>query len=133
VCSLDTAALKSNLLNNVDPIPSLSGITVTGGRLNAKKAILAWNRAPPPDFSLPASPSSQTVAPGASTSYTATVTPSGGFTGTVTFSASGLPSGAGASFNPASVAGSGSSAMTVTTSGTTPPGSYPLTITGTSG
>jgi len=133
VCSLDTAALKSNLLNNVDPIPSLSGITVTGGRLNVNKAILACNSPPPPDFSLSASPSSQTVAPGAGTSYTATVTPSGGFTGTVTFSASGLPAGAGASFNPASVAGSGSSAMTVTTSGTTPPGSYPLTITGTSG
>jgi hypothetical protein len=133
VCSLDTAALKSNLLNNVDPIPSLSGITATGGRLNVNKAILACNAPPPPDFSLSASPSSQTVAPGASTSYTATVTSSGGFTGTVTFSSGGLPAGAGASFNPASVAGSGSSTMTVTTSGTTPPGSYPLTITGTSG
>ena len=133
VCSLDTAALKSNLLNNVDPIPSLSGITVTGGRLNVNKAILACNAPPPPDFALSASPSSQTVAPGASTSFTATVTPSGGFAGTVTFSASGLPAGAGASFNPASVAGSGSSTMTVTTSGTTAPGSYPLTITGTSG
>lgn len=133
VCSLDTAALKSNLLNNVDPIPALSGITVTGGRLNVDNAIRACSGPPTPDFSLSASPSSQTVTAGGSTAYTATVTPSGGFSGTVTFSASGLPAGAGASFNPPSVAGSGSSTMTVTTSGATPPGSYTLTITGTSG
>ena len=86
-----------------------------------------------PDYSLSASPASQTVAPGASTSYTVTVTPSGGFNGTVTFSVSGLPAGAGASFNPASVNTSGSSTMNVTTSASTPVGSYPLTITGTSG
>lgn len=40
-CSLGTAALKSVLLNNVDPIPSLAGITVTGGRLDVNKAIRA--------------------------------------------------------------------------------------------
>jgi len=85
------------------------------------------------DFSLSATPSSQTVVPGGSTTYTATVTPINGFSGTVNFSVSGLPSGAGASFNPASIAASGSTTMTVTTSGTTPPGSYPLTIQGTSG
>jgi hypothetical protein len=86
-----------------------------------------------PDFSLSATPSSATVTAGSPASYTVTVTPSGGFTGTVTFSASGLPSGASASFNPASVAGSGNSTMSVTTSTSTPAGSYPLTITGTSG
>jgi hypothetical protein len=86
-----------------------------------------------PDFSISATPSSQTVVQGASTSYTVTVTPSGGFTGTVSFSVTGLPSGATASFNPTSVNASGSSTMTVTTSSTTPPGNYPLTITGTSG
>jgi hypothetical protein len=86
-----------------------------------------------PDFSIAASPASQSVVQGSGTSYTVTVTPSGGFTGTVSFSASGLPSGATASFNPTSVAGSGSSTMSVTTSSTTPAGSYPLTITGTSG
>ena len=88
---------------------------------------------PFPDFSLSTSPSSQTVAPGASTSYSVTVTPSGGFTGTVTFSASGLPTGASASFSPASVTTSGTSTMTVTTGGSTPTGTFPLTITGASG
>ncbi|PYU36249.1 MAG: hypothetical protein DMG28_01050 [Acidobacteria bacterium] len=31
-CALNTASLKTLLLNNVDPIPSLAGRTVTGGR-----------------------------------------------------------------------------------------------------
>jgi len=85
------------------------------------------------DFALSATPSSQSVLPGGSTSYTATVSALAGFGGTVTLGVTGLPSGATASFAPASVTGSGSSTLSVSTSGTTPPGSYPLTITGTSG
>jgi serine protease len=38
-CTLDTANLKASLLNNVDPVPSLAGITITGGRLNVNKAM----------------------------------------------------------------------------------------------
>jgi hypothetical protein len=86
-----------------------------------------------PDFSLSATPASQTVLPGGSASYTATVTAGNGFSGTVSFGVTGLPSGATASFNPASVSTSGSTALTVATSASTPVGSYPLTITGTSG
>jgi hypothetical protein len=86
-----------------------------------------------PDFSITATPASQTVTAGGGTSYTATVAASGGFTGVVNFTISGLPSGASASFNPTSVTGSGSSSMSVSTSTTTPAGTYTLTITGTSG
>ena len=86
-----------------------------------------------PDFSISASPSSQTVVAGGGTSYTVTVGALGGFTGTVAFSASGLPSGANATFNPTSVNGSGSSTMNVTTLSSTPGGTYTITITGTSG
>jgi hypothetical protein len=57
-----------------------------------------------------------------------------GFTGTVSLSLSGLPAGVGsASFAPASVSGAGTSQLTVTTLPTAAAGSYPLTITGTSG
>ena len=70
---------------------------------------------------------------GASANYTVTVTPSGGFNSTVTLSATGLPVGATYVFNPPSVAGSGSSAMTVTMSPTTPAGSYTITVAGSSG
>ena len=86
-----------------------------------------------PDFTLSAAPASQSVVAGGSTTYTVTVTALDGFTGTANFSASGLPSGATVSFAPSSVTGSGSTTMTVNTSGTTPGGGYTLTITGTSG
>jgi fibronectin type 3 domain-containing protein len=85
------------------------------------------------DFTIAATPGSQTVAPGGTTSYTVTVAPQNGFTGTVALSASGLPSGASASFNPISISGSGSSTLTVTTASSTPAGSYTFTNTGTSG
>jgi uncharacterized cupredoxin-like copper-binding protein len=91
------------------------------------------NAPPTSDFSVTATPSSQNVAPGKSTSYTVNVTPSGGFTGSVSFSVAGLPSGATSSFAPSSVSGSGSSTMTVSASSSTPAGTYPLTITATSG
>ncbi len=85
------------------------------------------------DFTISATPGSQTVPPGGSTSYTVTVTPQNGFTGTVSLSATGLPSGASATFNPTSISGSGSSTLTVATASSTPAGSYTLTSTGTSG
>jgi hypothetical protein len=85
------------------------------------------------DFSVSASPGSQVVLPAVGTSYDVTATAGTGFTGTVTFSVSGLPSGASASFSPNSVGGSGSTTMSVHTSLTTPPGSYQLTISGSSG
>jgi subtilase family serine protease len=110
-------------------------ITGTSGSLTHTTTVtLVVNSSASPNFSISASPSSQTVTPGNGTSYTATVTASGGFTGNVTLTASGLPSGANASFSPNPITGgSGSSTMTVTTSSTTPAGTYALTITGTSG
>ena len=99
----------------------------------ANNCVLPPPAAAGPDFSIAASPASQTVTQGGGTSYTATVTASGGFTGVVSFSVSGLPSGASGSFNPTSVTGSGASTLSVSTSSTTPAGTYTLTITGTSG
>jgi hypothetical protein len=110
-------------------------VTGTSGNLTHSTTVtLVVNAASSPNFSISASPSSQTVTQGGSTSYTATVTPSGGFTGTVSLSAGGLPTGASASFSPTSISGgTGSSTMSVTTSSSTPAGTYTLTITGTSG
>ena len=85
------------------------------------------------DFSVTAIPSSRKIPPGTGTTYSVSVTPSGGFNGTVNFSVSGLPSGATATFNPTSVTGSGSSTLSITTSSSTPPGNYSLTIKATSG
>ena len=85
------------------------------------------------DFSLSASPSSQLILPSESTSYTVSVAAGPAFTGTVNLNVAGLPSGATATFNPPSVTASGTSTMSVTTSLTTPIGSYPLTISGSIG
>src|SRR5262249_24742371 len=85
------------------------------------------------DYTLAVTPSSQSVVVGNATTYTTTIGALNGFSGTVTLSASGLPSGASASFSPATVTGSGTSTLTVTTTASTPIGSSTLTITGTSG
>jgi hypothetical protein len=50
---------------------------------------------------------------------------------TVSLSASGLPSGATMTFNPASVTAGNSSTATLSTTTSTPAGTYPITITGT--
>jgi len=86
---------------------------------------------PSPDFSISASPGSRSVVQGSNTTYTVTIGALNSYTGTVNLSASGLPSGASASFSPGSVNTSGNSTMTVTTLASTPTGSYPITITGT--
>jgi len=89
--------------------------------------------APPVDFKGSINPTYQSVTPGTSASYTVTVTAIDGFAGTVQFSASGLPAGTTATFNPPTVTGSGSTTATITTSSSTPNGSYSITLTGTSG
>jgi hypothetical protein len=87
---------------------------------------------PTPDFSISASPNSVSVVQGSSGTSTVTVTALNGFTGTVSLSASGLPSGVTASFNPASTTG-GNSTLTFTASSTATVGTSTITITGTSG
>ena len=91
--------------------------------------------APPPDFSVGIAPSSSTsIIAGGSATYTVTVTPTNSFGGAVSFQASGLlPSGATASFNPATVTGSGTSTMTVTTSSSGGTGTFAPAVMGTSG
>ena len=72
-----------------------------------------------PDFTVTATPTSGTVPPGQTATFTFTVTPAGGYSGTVKFSCGPLPAQAACSFSPASVTPSGSgpvsSTLTVTT------------------
>src|SRR6185437_9936332 len=55
----------------------------------------------------------------------------GGAAQTVALSASGLPAGATASFNPASVTAGGFSVLTLNADSSTPAGTYTVTVTGT--
>jgi len=84
------------------------------------------------DFALGLTPSSQQTTQGGSTTFTASVTPQSGFTGTVTLSSSGLPAGVTATFSVTSLT-SGNSTLNVTVGDSVAPGSYPFTVTATSG
>ncbi|MBZ5491264.1 MAG: hypothetical protein LAO76_10065 [Acidobacteriia bacterium] len=86
-----------------------------------------------PDFSLTPSPTSQEILVGQSTSYSVSLTPINSYSGTVSFSVSGLPAGTTSTFNPLSLSSSGSTTLSITTNNSTPPGTYPLTITGSDG
>ncbi|MFC6080721.1 M4 family metallopeptidase [Sphaerisporangium aureirubrum] len=83
------------------------------------------------DFSIALSPTAGTVTAGASATSTVSTATTAGSAQTVTFSASGLPATATASFSPASVTSGSSSTLTIATTASTPPGTYPITVTGT--
>src|SRR5438067_5458987 len=75
-----------------------------------------------PDFTLSATPPSQTVVQGAAGNYSVTVNPTNGFTAAATLSVGGLPAGGAGSFtpNPATRA----STLAVTTGASTPARTY---------
>jgi subtilisin family serine protease len=117
--------IRDSLVNN-----ATSGAVVNPGSGSPNKLLYVVNGAPASDFSLSVSPASGSVTAGASTTATVSTTTTSGSPQTVTLSASGLPSGATASFSPASVTSGGSATMTIATSASTPSGTYPITITG---
>src|SRR5262249_40916164 len=84
-----------------------------------------------PNFTMSASPTSVTILQGSSGSSTISITPLNGFSDNVNLSASGLPSGVTASFNPATT--TSTSTLTLTVSGTAAVGTTSVTITRTSG
>jgi beta-glucosidase len=88
---------------------------------------------PKPDFSVSTVPPLETVGAGSNATYTVSLNALDGFTGNVAWSASGLPPGVTASFNPASTTGSTNPVLTITTTASAPKGSFPLSIAGTSG
>jgi len=87
---------------------------------------------PADDFSISATPSSQGVLQGSSTTYSVATQVTSGNAQTVALSLAGLPAGASGTFNPSSVSAGASSTLTVTTATATPAGTFTLTITGTS-
>jgi hypothetical protein len=83
------------------------------------------------DFSISANPGSVTVGQGASANSTISTAVTSGSAQSVALSATGLPSGATASFSPMSVNAGGSSTLTLSAGSSTPAGSYTVTVTGT--
>src|SRR6266481_4570199 len=109
-----------------------STVTVTGtsGSL-ASTATITFTINPAGDYTLSTSPSSLSVVQGTNGASTITVTPQNGFNGSVSLSASGLPSGVTASFNPSSTAST--STLTLTASSTAIMGTVTMTVMGISG
>jgi len=101
------------------------------GTVNGSNLVKNWPTSSTPNYTLSASPTSLTIVQGSNGTSTISITPSNGFAGSVTFSASGLPSGVTALFNPnpATV----STLLTLTASSTAATGTATVTITGTSG
>jgi endoglucanase len=108
-------------------------VTGTGGGLMRSASVgLTVAQPATPDFALSANSASLTINRGASGTSTIAVTRSGGFSDGVTLSASGLPTGVTASFNPNPATG-GSSLLTLSVSGTATLGAATITVTGTAG
>src|SRR5881275_149475 len=84
------------------------------------------------DFSISTSPSSLSLAPGTSGSISISTAVTSGTAGRVSLAVSGVPSGASASLNPASITAGNSATLNVN-AGSAAAGAYTLTVTGTEG
>ncbi|MER7333263.1 MULTISPECIES: S8 family serine peptidase [unclassified Micromonospora] len=119
--------VRDSLVNNATP-----NVVTNVGTGTPNRLLYVVNDGTPPvnDFSVSVSPTSGSTAPGGSVTTTVNTATTNGSAQSVSLSASGLPAGATASFNPATVTSGGSSTLTISTSASTPPGTYPVTVTG---
>jgi hypothetical protein len=85
------------------------------------------------NFTISASPTSQTVSRGSSTAFTITITPMNGFVGTVNLSPVGTTANITASLNPSSITQSGTSTFTVNVGNLAMTGNHTLSVKGTYG
>jgi hypothetical protein len=84
------------------------------------------------DFTISVAPATATINPDGAATYSVAIS-SSGFSGTVLFSVSGLPKFATGKFNPTSIVNAGNTVFTVSTNKKVARGTYPLTITASSG
>src|SRR5438876_11630341 len=103
---------------------------LTSNDQNAPKMNEFFTTPQGPDFSLSANPSTVSFVAGDSTTSTITLHSTGGFTGTVALTTSSSPAGIDTTCNPSNL--NGNQTSTCTLSGSTP-GSYVVSVTGTSG
>ena len=112
--------------------PATVLITGTGGGLSRTATInLTVNAAP--NFALAPNPANVTVVQGATAPSTITITRTGGFAASVAFSASGLPTGVTAAFNPAATSGNTTVVTFTAALNATVGGPTTITITGVGG
>jgi uncharacterized membrane protein len=132
--SVNTGGSSTMTINvGAGTVPGPYTITVTGTGATATHTttVALTVTAAPSDFSIGASPSSVSVAQGASGTSTISTATTNGSAQTVTLTASGQPTGASVGFSPGSVTSGVSSTMTITVGASTAAGTYTLTVTGT--
>src|SRR3989344_898344 len=135
--SLKLSLTPSQVLYNGQSVP----FTYTGGMVTVNNLIgrgtltIITGNAPPPaafDFSLSNS-GNLSVSQGSSGTSMITATLINGTPASLNFSASGLPTGASASFSPVSCSPNCSTTLTITATGSTPTGISTITVTATGG
>jgi hypothetical protein len=131
-----TSGGSSTLTVNVGATvtPGTYMLTVTGTATSGSHTATLALTVPTPvtnDFSISLSPTALTVAQGASGTDTVSTAVTSGSAESISLSASGLPTGATASFSPTSVTSGGSSTLTISVGASVTPGTYTVTVTGT--
>jgi subtilase family serine protease len=131
------ALVFNDILSGNNSVPGVTGFSAgigysctTGlGSIDAYALVMNW--AP---FTIAASPNAFSIDQGSAGTSTIQTNLLGDFNSAVALSASGLPTGVSAAFSPATIAapGSGSSTMTITVDPSSPAGTYPVTVIGSS-
>jgi hypothetical protein len=107
-------------------------LTLALGACGGGSASQAPPPPPPPSFSLVATPSNTSIAPGTSSTIQISVVPQNGFSGTVAVTASGLPAGLTATPSSLSLQNTSQSVL-LTAANTLADGNYSFSLNGTSG
>jgi subtilase family serine protease len=116
--AIGSSALTLTVSSSFSPANYNFAVTITGvsGTATADETFIVAIR--PPSFALDISPIPWTITQGGSVTATVTVVPVGSFSDSVTLTASQLPSGINATFNPNPA--TGTSLLTMTASGSAP-------------
>ena len=130
-----TAGGSSTLTVTTSATASSTTFTVTGTSTttHSTTASITVTATVPPDFTVAVSPASQTIAQGASGTYTVSTTSLNGSTQSIALSVSGLPAGITGTFSPATVTAGGSSTLTLAVASTATASTTTFTVTGASG
>ncbi|MEV0713427.1 S8 family serine peptidase [Asanoa sp. NPDC050611] len=120
--------VRDYLVNNATP-----NVVTNPGTGTPNRLLFVVNDGTPPanDFAVSVSPASGSVTAGSAATASVSTSTTSGSAQSVSLTASGLPSGATASFSPATVTSGGSSTMTISTSASTPSGTYAVSVNGT--
>ncbi len=110
-----------------------NGVPNVGDGTDQDFALVCYNCAATPDFTVAVTPATQAICAPADAVYTVNLTDLNGFADPVALSASGHPAGTTATFSPNPVTPPGSSTLTVADTGAAAAGTYTITVTGTSG